>query len=181
MKSLALLITEHQVVGQLLDALEVQVSRPEHDAEATAVTGELLIALGRFVEHVHMPKEEHVVFPYLERCGMTRSTAVVGALSAQHEAITAYGRRLRGMCERAAAGDPVVQPDLSLTLSAFLDLMREHMRIEEQYFYELADSMVEDGDQAGLSAKFRDIDHASDAPAAYALAEQALARAQSRP
>ena len=176
MRSLEILTTEHTTIRLLVDALDVSSARLRAGADSAALIGDILAALVRFVERVHMVKEEEVVFPYLHDRGLTRSTAVVCALAEQHEAITVYGRRLGAACERATRGDASAREELCVTVEAFVGLLREHMRIEEQYFYQLADQMVEPDDHDRLSARFREIDRRADAPGAHALAEGVLAR-----
>jgi hemerythrin-like domain-containing protein len=178
MTSLEVLTKEHELVHSLIATLETVIVRLERgEAVPPAVPGEILGALSRWAEQIHMAKEERVMFPYLHDHGLPRSTAVVEALVHQHEAIKVYGRRMREACARLEDRPGSSPEPLVTAVHEFLVLFREHMRIEEQYFYELADAVIAPADRRLLQARFDEIDRVEDAAGAYAAARRVLDRA----
>lgn len=177
MRSLELLSHEHELLKSLVCALESVAARLDRDPlEAAPLLDRLLVEFGYHVEGVHMAKEEQVLFPYLEAHGLDRSAPVVGALAHQHEAVKVHGRRLRALCERLRGGDQGVRSEIVLLTHDFIALFREHMRIEESYFYSLADRIVPPDDDASMMERFLAIDRVSNAEARRAATREMLAR-----
>ena len=179
MRSLSVLTEEHELLKRLVNALERAVKRIEAGEN---VPGDLLAglvtALSDDLENTHMAKEEHVLFPYLDTHGLPRSLAVVNALSSQHQLVRAHGQNLRKLCARYVDGDGKVRADIVLLAREFIALFREHVRIEESYFYALADQVVSPEDDLSLRTRFEAIDRATEASVRRHATRQLLHRHQ---
>jgi len=179
MRSLSVLTEEHDLLKRLVHALDRAATRIE---AGESVPGELLAglvtALSQDLEDTHMAKEEHVLFPYLDAHGLPRSLAVVNALSSQHQLVRAHGQNLRKLCARFVDGDLKVRGDIVVLAREFVALFREHVRIEESYFYALADQVVSSEDDLALRTRFEAIDRATEASVRRQAARELLDRHQ---
>ena len=177
LKSMESLSQEHGAILRLLDALEAVA---HHLAVGTAVPGELLRevleALGVHIEQIHMSKEERVLFPYLEAHGMPRSTAVVAALASQHDTARVYARDLQRLADRIVAGDAGARDAVAPLAREFVALVREHIHIEDAYFYSLADRALPLGADGQLLRMFQEVDRVTSAAARREATEALLAR-----
>jgi hemerythrin-like domain-containing protein len=114
----------------------------------------------QWVDRAHVLKEEQGLFPLLRARGLGPEITVVAALLAQHQTGQAFLRELRQAVERLAAGDASARRDVALWARDYIELVKEHMRIEDQYFYGLADDSLSSTDDAALLEKFEQIDRA---------------------
>jgi hemerythrin-like domain-containing protein len=80
--------------------------------------------------------------------------SVVSALMFQHEAGRAYGKKMRGQLGRLQQGDPAAGAALAADARGYTELIREHIRIEDEYFYKLADQVLTEAEQVAIVEKF---------------------------
>ena len=102
----------------------------------------------------HHDQEESVLFPLLARHGIGPDQTAVHALLSQHEAGRAYGARLRDEFIRFAAGEPGATEALAATVGGYTELVREHLRIEDEYFYALADRVLTEAEHESVARAF---------------------------
>jgi hemerythrin-like domain-containing protein len=119
---------------------------------------DLLQLCEAWVDRAHVLKEEEGLFPLLRSRGLGPEVTVVAALMSQHQTGQAFLRQWRKAVERLAAGDQSARQDVIVWARDYVELLREHMRIEDHYFYELADGTLTAGDDEALLEKFERID-----------------------
>ena len=102
----------------------------------------------------HHEREENFLFPMLERHGMTGEATVITALLTQHDTGRMYCRKMRADLARLEAGDDSAAEDLSAHATAYCELIREHIRIEDEYFYRMASDLLTEPEQQALVAEF---------------------------
>jgi hemerythrin-like domain-containing protein len=161
MRAIDELTRDHQRIKTVIARLEHAVAGFAR-ARGTDVRGvQAIVGLcERWVERAHVLKEEHAFFPLLEARGLGPEITVVSALLAQHRTGEAFLRELRLALDRVAAGVPDARRDVVIWARDYIELLREHMRIEDQYFYALADHALGPGDDESLLEEFRRIDKA---------------------
>lgn len=159
MKSIALLRSEHRDIETMLDVLEVAASRLRSGA---FVRPELLSSAVSFFETFgngcHHQKEEKLLFPLLARYGIDPGTTCLRALQAQHEVDQAYLREIKGEIERIRGGDGAAATRLAAVLQEYVQLLKEHIRIEEGYLDYLVTKTISPADDARLVEQFDAID-----------------------
>jgi len=62
---------------------------------------------------------------------------------------------------RLDSGDPLARHDFVVWARDYVGLVREHIRIEDQYFYSLAAETLQPADDATLKARFERIERVS--------------------
>jgi hemerythrin-like domain-containing protein len=102
----------------------------------------------------HHDKEEAMLFPVLAQHGIGPDQTVVSALLSQHEAGRMYGAKMRAELSRLRDGDRNAARALAEDARGYTELIREHIRIEEEYFYKLADEVLTRAEQAMIVSQF---------------------------
>jgi hemerythrin-like domain-containing protein len=79
---------------------------------------------------------------------------VVSALMFQHEAGRVYGSKMRSELTRLQQGDAAAGSALAADARGYTELIREHIRIEDDYFYKLADQVLTEAEHAAIVEQF---------------------------
>jgi hemerythrin-like domain-containing protein len=164
MRSIDELGREHRLLESMVAVLDASAARlAAGGAMPPALLAELVAAFAFHVDESHVIKEEHVLFPALEAHGVQRNIAVITALTAQHEAGRVYRRDLARLCAKMVEGDASARLEFPVLAREYIALLREHMRIEDDYFYSLADGMMPPEADEELCALFEKVDKVSGA------------------
>jgi hemerythrin-like domain-containing protein len=135
----------------VLDAAAARVSRSE------ALPDGMLVGLLDFFEHFtdgHHVREEHWLFPRLAEHGIGKDQSVVNALLAQHDAGRAYTRKMRADATRLEQGDASARDAFVSHANGYAELIREHIRIEDSYFYGVAEGTLSQAEKDTISEAF---------------------------
>ena len=155
MKATEILASEHRVIEQVLECLEKMADRCAVLGVVDAESATKAIDFFRhFADHCHHGKEEQHLFPLLETRGFPRETGPTGVMLTEHE----QGRRiLRGLAdavEGAAAGETMAAERFVANAQAYINLLREHIRKEDERLFVMADHALSHEDQEGLLESF---------------------------
>jgi hemerythrin-like domain-containing protein len=154
MRFLDVLMDEHRGFSSMLDVLDAVAGRLERGAEVPmAMLVDVLDFFERFTDR-HHDREEAMLFPLLARHGIGPDQTVVSVLMSQHEAGRAYGTKMRMGLARLQQGDPSAGAALALDARGYTELIREHIRIEDEYFYKLADEVLTEAEHAAIVEHF---------------------------
>jgi len=138
----------------MLGVLDVLASRlPEDGAARLDAWRDVLEFFDRYAVQ-HHDQEETVLFPLLARHGIGPDQTAVHALLSQHEAGRVYGARLSEEFARFAAGEPGATEALWATVGGYIELVREHLRIEDEYFYALAARVLTEAEHQSVAEAF---------------------------
>jgi len=154
MRFLDILMDEHRGFSQMLDVLDAIAGRLSRGAD---VPLPMLIDVLDFFENFtdrHHDKEEETLFPLLAQHGIGPDQTVVSALMSQHEAGRMYGAKMRAALERLETGDRNAALALAEDARGYTELIREHIRIEDEYFYNLADQVLTEAEHAAIVEQF---------------------------
>ncbi|HOQ59992.1 MAG TPA: hemerythrin domain-containing protein [Vicinamibacterales bacterium] len=158
-----ILLEEHRQFATMLGVLEALARRVAAGDEVPLdVLSDVLEFFDRFAAQ-HHDREEQLLFPFLAGHGIGPDQTAVHALRAQHEAGRVYNAKLRGEFRQLAAGEAGAAAALAQTLGAFSELIREHLRIEDEYFYALADQVLTPAEHERI---LRQLERAANDPAA---------------
>ena len=169
------LADEHRLISDLTHALTARAVARGNPKSIVALEA-LVDALTACLVDLHIVKEERALFPLLQARGLPRDHAVVSALLHQHESARVYLRRLREACSLARSGGREAAASLAMLAREFGELIREHVRIEDGYFYDLARGQLQPGDVDALADAFTAIDRAIGGGAIREEARRALGR-----
>jgi hemerythrin-like domain-containing protein len=169
------LAEEHRLISDLTHALTARASG-RGNVRSVAALESLVDALTACLVDLHIVKEERALFPLLQARGLPRDHAVVSALLSQHDSARVYLRRLREACSLARSGGRQATASLATLAREFGELIREHVRIEDEYFYALARRQLQPGDLDTLAGAFAAMDRAIGGAAIREEARRALGR-----
>jgi hemerythrin-like domain-containing protein len=159
MKAIDVLTRDHERIQVVLALVEQGMRELAGSGYAdTDAWFDLLRLCEAWVDRAHVLKEEEGLFPLLRSRGLGPEITVVAALMSQHQTGQAFLRQWRKAVERLAGGDATARQDVIVWARDYVELLREHMRIEDQYFYELADGTLTPADDEALLEKFERID-----------------------
>lgn len=154
MRFLDVLIDEHRGFSRMLDVLDAVAARLERGADVPApMLVDVLEFFERFTDR-HHDREETLLFPLLARHGIGPDQTVVAALMSQHEAGRVYGSKMTQELRRLREGDVSASAALAADARAYTELIREHIRIEDEYFYKLADQVLTAAEHEALLQQF---------------------------
>jgi branched-chain amino acid transport system ATP-binding protein len=171
MRFLDILMDEHHAFGTMLDVLDAMTARMSRGED---VPLEMLSGVVSFFDRFsdrHHQREETLLFPLLAHHGIGADQTVVNALASQHEAGRMYSGKMRIELEQIRDGNPEGAASWAADAAAFSELLREHIRIEDEYFYKLADDVLSKAEHERLAAQ---LERANSSPAAHAERERYL-------
>lgn len=156
MRLLNTLMDEHRGFSAMLDVLDGVADRLGRGVDVPMdMVADVLDFFENFTDP-HHGREETMLFPLLAQHGIGPDQTVVSALLAQHEAGRAYGAKMRVGLKRLRQGDPGAADSLASDARGYTELIREHIRIEEQYFYQFADQVLTDAEHTKVVEQFED-------------------------
>jgi hemerythrin-like domain-containing protein len=155
MRATEILMDEHRVIEQVLNCLEKLADRYEAGDAFDGISAlEALRFLRTFADRCHHGKEEGHLFPLLEARGFWRQGGPTGVMRYEHE----EGRRL--MTEMARAIERDAPRDFVRHARAYLGLLREHIRKEDQCLFPMAAGLLSGSDAESLAQRFEHVENA---------------------
>ena len=142
---------EHQLILAVVGALEghLEAAVLDHPAIERCVRFFRL-----FADACHHGKEEDLLFPALQECGLPGDSGPIAVMLHEHrlgrEQVAAMARALPG----SQAGDAADRARLVHAGRAYVDLIRNHIGKEDEVLFNMADQMVVGPLRAGLCAAY---------------------------
>ncbi len=148
------LVNEHRGFKAMLSVLEAMAARIGRRGDVPPqMMADVLDFFEMFADR-HHAREERALFPVLARHGVGEDQTVVQALLAQHDAGRAYSRKLRRDQAQLLVGDGSAVDEFVSHALGYCELIREHIRIEDEYFYDLADQLLTEAEQQDMVTEF---------------------------
>lgn len=133
---------EHRLILRVAGALErlldsAAVGEPDWIALERSVE-----FLRRFADLCHHGKEEDLLFTELEDQGLPRDTGPIAVMLHEHEQGRALVQAMARALDRAREGDEAAMARLVNAGRGYGDLIRGHIRKEDEVLFAMADQMV---------------------------------------
>jgi hemerythrin-like domain-containing protein len=160
MNATEILRNEHRVIEQVLACLEkiADLCTPGRGLDAPSAS-QALDFFRNFADRCHHGKEEKRLFPLLEQRGFSPEHGPTGVMRFEHE----QGRGLlRGMASAVAAaeaGDATAAGRFAADARRYVDLLRAHIRKEDEHLFPMADRALSANDQRSLEETFGSMEH----------------------
>ena len=154
MKATDILMDEHRIIEQVLNCLEKLAERCEAGEKLDNTSALDALAFFRnFADRCHHGKEESHLFPLLEARGFTRQGGPTGVMLHEHE----EGRSLLAAMARAVErSDP---REFACHARAYLGLLREHIRKEDQCLFPMAAGILNVSEADALAQRFEQVEN----------------------
>jgi hemerythrin-like domain-containing protein len=174
MTSTEVLIAEHGAIDVLLGCLARIATQAAQSGQLdTAGAAHAIELMTHFVEARHHSKEERFLFESLVGKGWPRDEGAIAVMLADHAEGRALMRRMLIACDATTRGLANEAVDFAHAAEACVNLLRGHMRRENQYFFPQADRSLTVEDHAALVAAFVQVDAQQDCDASACLVELA--------
>jgi hemerythrin-like domain-containing protein len=155
MKATDILMDEHRVIEQVLNCLEKLADRCEAGEKLDRTSAlEALAFFRNFADRCHHGKEEGHLFPLLEARGFGRQGGPTGVMLHEHE----EGRGLVAAMARAVERD--TPREFVRHARAYVGLLREHIRKEDQCLFPMAAGILSGTDAESLAQRFEHVENA---------------------
>ncbi|MBI1738850.1 MAG: hemerythrin domain-containing protein [Acidobacteria bacterium] len=146
---------EHDAILRMLDATEEVARRlRNHERVEPQVLDNLLEFFRQFADRCHHGKEEDLLFPLLEKKGMSRGGGPIGVMLMEHD----QGRGLVGQMATAgkeyATGDSPAGLRWAAAATDYAGLLREHIAKENEVLFVMAERMLTPAEQQELALAF---------------------------
>jgi hemerythrin-like domain-containing protein len=133
---------EHRQIRAMLSVLDAAASHLERGGEIEPAVLSGMIDWFEDYAGGHHVCEERTLFPLLAKRGLGPDKVVVSVLLSQHDAGRAYTKKMRESLQRIRQGDGEGKESFVSHVRGYLELIREHIRIEDEYFYRLAEELL---------------------------------------
>jgi hemerythrin-like domain-containing protein len=155
MNAIDVLQSEHRVIEQVLNCLEILAARCDSCAGFDKQSArEMLEFFGNFADKCHHGKEEGHLFPLLEARGFPRQGGPTGVMLQEHE----VGRRLTA--EMARSIEENSPQEFARQARAYVALMHEHILKEDRCLFPLAAQSLNAADAELLAQRFEHVEDA---------------------
>ena len=159
MRATEQLTAEHNGIKLMLRILDKMCARlksgekvpPEH-------LDQVLEFLGVFADRCHHAKEEELLFPAMEKAGVSKEQGPIGVMLAEH---TMAREQVKGLAEgiaRYEAGDNGAADKIVEYARAYIRILMAHIDKEDHVLYPLADARLAKGTQDDLVEEFERIE-----------------------
>jgi hemerythrin-like domain-containing protein len=148
------LMAEHELILQALDALEKKVAAIQAGAAPDrAYFDKAVNFLRGFADKCHHGKEENLLFKRMTERGFPVQGGPIAVMLSEHEAGRAF---IRGIGEGAAklGADPAAARQIVENARGYIDLLRAHIGKENNVLFPMADRALGAEDQAYLAKEF---------------------------
>jgi hemerythrin-like domain-containing protein len=151
------LLGEHRTILQVLDEVERESRRLENDRVLREVFWrDLLRFADEFDAGLHHKKEEALLFPALERAGLSATSGPTAVLRDEHGRIQFARDRLESALQ---ARDHL---RLTTAVAAYVDRVRGHVMKENQILFPLARRLLQPSAIARLATAFAELEEGID-------------------
>lgn len=154
-KAMQILVDEHDVILAVLDAVEKIATRGGDGRDfPQAFFEKAFDFLPMFADKCHHAKEEDMLFPALEARGVPKDGGPIGCMLREHEEGRDHVRAARKALERSATGDAEAAATVYREALAFVALLRQHIRKENEILFVFGDAQLTTEDQERLARQF---------------------------
>ena len=153
-KATEALMQDHRVIERVLAVLEKLTRTP---GEVNLATWEKTLDFIRnFADKCHHLKEEKILFPALEEHGIQREGGPIGMMLMEHEEGRGYMRAMAHALALVKEEPEVARTTLLGTASLYLNLLREHIRKEDEVLFVMADETLNPEEQKEILREFEE-------------------------
>ena len=158
-KAFYILKHEHRIIERSLRALDGVCDRLGVGASIPA--GDLLEVIDfitTFADQYHHGKEERILFPALERCGIVREGGPLRAMEHEHRIERGLIAALRQAVVSYREGDNEAVRRFVEAAHSYLHMLAGHIEKEDSILFRIADEILDDDEQEQIAEGFKELD-----------------------
>jgi hemerythrin-like domain-containing protein len=150
-----ILEAEHRLVLEVADAAEAECRHIQATgAIRTDLVGDMLGFFRYFNDGLHDPKEEGLLYARCHRRGMTDEDEPLEQMIGEHEWCRGKLDAMERMLETIDQSDKATVDEFAGCMCEFIEVMRCHIEVEEEVFFDLAQHYLTENDRHELSEEF---------------------------
>ncbi len=155
MRAIQTLCAEHEALRDVLDALELVLDCQRGDDRLDAELAlEALEWFERFADGLHQDREELALFPRLEQRAPERTRQLLRGLVQWHARERERLEEMRSRIEGAGYGDALSRDVFTAAARAYIELQREHSKLEDAQILPLARAVLTPSDDEIILAEY---------------------------
>lgn len=159
MRATDTLRTEHRAVCLMLEIMEaVSVRITAGQSVQRQDLEDMIEFLKVFVDRCHHAKEEQILFPELELVGIPNNGGPISVMLAEHELSREYIRNINRELLNYGSADPLHLTEMTGNMRAYIELLNDHIRKENDVLFEMADKLLSEEVQESLYCQFEEIE-----------------------
>jgi hemerythrin-like domain-containing protein len=159
MKVTDVLREEHRTILAALDRFEVHLRQARETGVLDAAgLDAFLDFFQQFADGCHHAKEEKVLFPALERAGMSACFGPLVVMRYEHDQGRDHVQTMRSLRGHAAEGNQVAREALLRRGEEFVDLLRAHIEKEDHCLFPMVEARLGDEDAREILACYEAVD-----------------------
>jgi len=155
MKPTEILSSEHRVIEIGIDCLERISEEAIKESKLDKESAEQAVDFIRnFADRCHHGKEENQLFALLEEKGMPADGGPTGQMKHEHEQGRAFVSGMADSIDDASNGNAGALSKFVQNARGYIQLLRDHVKKEDNILFPMADRMLSNDDQEGLLSAF---------------------------
>jgi len=139
-----MLMNEHRLIERALDAMGAWITTlgAGSDPDDKAELARFVSFIQGFADAYHHGKEEDILFVAMGEHGFPRNAGPVALMLHEHDLGRSLVRALDGLARQSATWTKEDRDTLGRNVREFSDLLRQHIRKEDQILYPMADARL---------------------------------------
>jgi len=133
---------EHQLILQVADAMQALVAEADAGNWDFEAFDQCVTFIRLFADACHHGKEEDLLFPELEKAGMSRQQGPIAMMLEEHRIGRQYVSFMVDALDPARAGDEEARARLRNAAHGYVELIRAHIMKEDHVLFNMADHVV---------------------------------------
>lgn len=155
MEAIRTLTDEHQLILQVVDALEACAERVERDQRVDrADVARFETFFREFTDVCHHGKEEDILFAALSDAGFPTANGPLAVMRLEHDRGRRLARRIRELAEKPTDWEAADFEAFAGAAHAYAELLRDHIRREDEVLYPLAEQHLSEAQMRQVDELF---------------------------
>lgn len=180
MSATEILVDEHRLIMRMVNVLTTLHKRLQNgdDVDANILT-DVVDFFRMFADKGHHAKEEDILFPTLERHGVSPQGCPIGGLKSEHKQARILMTTLSDAIGKYKAGDPTAKRTISTTTKAAIDLYKDHIWREDYLLFPMSEKVLQKPDLEEVAKSYGEVEKkfGADFRAKYELLVSGLEKA----
>ena len=150
---------EHQGILLMLRILDKVAAKIESGEKTEFDHLERIVDFFRvFADKCHHGKEEDLLFPAMEKCGIPKDRGPIGVMLMEHQEGRGYIRGMADALARYKNGDPSALQGFAKKARSYGNLLTQHINKEDQVVFPMGERVLPKDVQAKLAEGFEKIE-----------------------
>jgi hemerythrin-like domain-containing protein len=150
---------EHQGILLMLRILDKVAAKIESGEKTDPDHLERIVDFFRvFADKCHHGKEEDLLFPAMEKCGIPRVRGPIGVTLKEHQEGRGYIRGMADALARYKKGESSDLKEFTQNARGYITLLTQHINKEDQVLFPMGERVLPEDVQAKLAEGFEKIE-----------------------